>query len=234
MSGLKWVDRYESKLCSKELLLVEDVVASLSEAKAVLLLIGTNSIPIVPAERVIDDVKEIVSLIRRDYPHLNDPDGISIGLTFPCLKITRRYLTERSMLENIVSFNEQLKSLSMRMRFNVVDFHLTVENLARDRIHIHHAFQNRNRNTIMDHFEHLAVMPVNSAAILITTSYAESGRTVVVDERPSQSSNGSRDALNRRNEESYCYRRRRLSLSFLCLLFFFVFVFISSFLFIHF
>lgn len=209
VSGLKWIDRYESKLSTKALLSDEQVAQCLSETKGIFLLVGTNSVRIMPAEGVIDDVEEIVRLIRRDYPHLNDPDRISIGMTFPCLKITRRYPTERSMLGNIDSFNEQLKSLSIRMRFKVIDFHLTVENLGRDRIHIDHGSQNLIRNTIMDHFEHLAIVQVYSAAVVVSASSAESNRTVVADGKPSQSANRSREALGRRNEKSLAKLKAR-------------------------
>ena len=62
------------------------------------------------AERVIDDVQGIVSCFRRDYPHSNDADCFSVRLTLPCFKTTGRCSTERAMLENIDSFNEQKRT----------------------------------------------------------------------------------------------------------------------------
>ena len=95
-------------------------------------LIAMNSVRIFSAEQVIDQVKVIITSIRQEHRYFNEPESITIASTFPCLKLTKRFSTERKMMRNIDSYNQRLRSLSSEMHFQVLDFHLTVENLGRD------------------------------------------------------------------------------------------------------
>ena len=203
VSGLKWIDRYQRNLCGKVLLSSGELVRYLSEADAVLFLIGTNSVRIFSAEQVIDQVKGIITFIRQEYRNLNDPESITIALTFPCLKFTQRFPTKKKMMENIDSFNQRLRSLSSEMCFKVLDCHLTVENLGNDRIHIHRACQHLIVDSIIDHFDRLAQARLNSIATSIHVGRSEASTSIASEDKPSQSANRSQEALNRRNRKRF-------------------------------
>ena len=203
VSGLKWIDHYQRNICEKVLLSSGEMVRYLSEVDAVFFLIGTNSVRIFPAEQVIDQVKEIITSIRQEYRHLNDPDRITIALTFPCLKLTRRFSTERRMMENIDSFNQRLRSLSCEMCFKVLDIHLTVDNLGNDRIHIHRSSQHLVVDSIIDHFDRFAQARLNSIPTPVNPVSSEASSSVTVEDKRSQSDNRTEEALGRRNEKRF-------------------------------
>ena len=203
VSGLKWKDRYEQNLCGKVLLSSGEIVQYLSEADGILLLIGTNSVRIFSAEQVIDQVKEIITSIRQEHRHFNDPYSITIALTFPCLKLTQRFLTEREMMRNIDSYNQRLRSLSSEMHFQVLDFHLTIENLGRDCMHIHRDYQHLIFYSITDHFDRFdqaRLIPI-ATSVSLDSSEASSSRTV--EDKRSQSADRSQEALNCENKRKF-------------------------------
>jgi hypothetical protein len=203
VSGLKWVDRYQQNLCGKVLLSSGEMIRYLSEADTVLFMIGTNSVRIFSAEQIIDQVKGIITSIRQEYRNLNDPDSITIALTFPCLKFTQRFSTERKMMENIDSFNERLRSLSSEMCFKVLDCHLTIENLGSDRIHIHRACHHLIVDSIVDHFDRFAQARLSSTTTSIHLDSSEASSSIAVEDKGSQSANRSQEALHDRNQTRF-------------------------------
>jgi len=203
VSGLKWIDHRHRNLCGKVLLSSGEIVRYLSEADGVLFLIGTNSVRMFSAEQVIDQVKEIITSIRQNHRRLNDPDRITIALTFPCLNLSHRFSTVRRMMENIDSFNRRLRSLSCEMCFKVLDFHLTVEHLRNDDMHIHHSFKHVIVDSIIDHFDRFAQTRLNSIPPPANPAPFEASSSVAVEDKRSQSDNRSEEAVGHRNKKRF-------------------------------
>jgi len=214
--GLKWIDKYDQKLSVYALLSLPDIQSSLSQANAVLFSVGTNSVRIIPATEIISQVEQIILFVQQSYPHLNQPEKISISLTFPCFKTTRRFSTERSLMSNINLYNEKLKLLSSHMNFNIIDFHITDSHLANDNMHIQSRFQDRIFNSIINHFNQ--IVQTTSTTITITTedsnpplasaststpALTSTGTSTSNKEQTSQSSFRNQEALQRRNEQRH-------------------------------
>ena len=62
ISGLKWVDKYHSKLSALALLSTSIIDSHLSSAKALMLLIGTNSVRYTLSSTIIMQINTIIDL----------------------------------------------------------------------------------------------------------------------------------------------------------------------------
>ena len=114
------------------MLSLPDIGSYLSEADAILLMVGTNSVRILPSWRIIEQVRETILFIRQAFHHLNKTKSINIALTFPCLKTTNRFPNKYSLSYNIDRYNHELKRLSLEVNFTILDFQITEYHLARD------------------------------------------------------------------------------------------------------
>jgi hypothetical protein len=193
--GLKWIDNYNQNLCVYALLSLPEIQSYLSQANAILFLVGTNSVRIFPATKIISQIQQIILFVQQNYPHLNQHEKIFIPLTFPCFKTTSRFPTETSLISNINSYNEQLQLLSSQMNFNIINFDITPADLANDHMHIHS--DELIRNSIIKHFDQ----------VIQTIST----RTTTIGSNPSlpstSSSNRSREALQARNKKRHEKRK---------------------------
>jgi hypothetical protein len=201
--GLKWIDNYDQKLSVYALLSLPEIQSSLSQANAVLFLIGTNSVRILPARKIISQIQELIFSLQQNYPHLNQPGKISISLTFPCFKTTRRYPTEESLISNINLYNEELILLSSEMNFNILDFHITNNHLANDYMHIQFRFRDHIINSIINHFDQVI------ETISITTTTTDPNPSLpptsssTSDRVKSTKKSKSRAVLNRKNKKRF-------------------------------
>jgi hypothetical protein len=99
--GLKWIDNYDRKLCVYTLLSSPDMQSFLTESSAVLFMVATNSVRIMPATQIIRQIKEIVLFLQQYFLHLNQPEKITMTLALPCLKTTCRFSNKSSLISNI-------------------------------------------------------------------------------------------------------------------------------------
>ena len=76
--GLKWVDNYDRNFSVYALLSSADVQSALSQANAVLFLVGTNSVRILPALQIIAQVRELTVSVQKNYPHLSQSEKICL------------------------------------------------------------------------------------------------------------------------------------------------------------
>ena len=166
--GLKWVDKYDDNLSLHHMLALPDIDYYLSHFDGVLFFVGTNSVRIMPAHKIIIQIKEIIDYIREKYPRFNRTGKITIPYAFPCLKTTNRFRTPETMLANIELYNDELRHLSFRMNFSVMNLHLTQRNLASDGMHIDRHLHPYMYNSILTYFSEL----VDQSSTTTTRSYS--------------------------------------------------------------
>jgi hypothetical protein len=205
VSGLKWIDYYDQKYSVCALLSLPEIQSHLSQASGVLFLVGTNSVRIMPARKIISQVQQIILSVQQNYPHLNQSKKISVSLTFPCFKTTRRFPTETSLISNINLYNEELKLLSLQMNFNILDFNITNDHLANDNMHIHASFHDDMLKSIMNHFDQL-IRTIPTTTTTTTTdpilSLPSTSSSASDQEKSSKHSKRSREALDRQNKKN--------------------------------
>ncbi|CAM4822128.1 unnamed protein product [Rotaria magnacalcarata] len=203
--GLKWFDRYDDKLSVHAMLSLPEIKSALSQATAMLFLVGTNSVRVFPATQIISQIQQIVSSIQQTYPHLSQHGKISISLTFPCLKTTARFSTEQSLLSNINVYNEELQALSSVMNFNILNLHITNNHLAQDNMHVHFRFRDHMFNSIINHFDQVNQIISTTIASPTSTSTADptSSLPSSSDQTKINKKSKSRAVLDRKNKERF-------------------------------
>ena len=204
--GLKWIDIYDSKLSVFALLSLAEIQSSVSQANSILFLVGTNSVRVLPANQVISQVERLISFVQQTFPHLHQSGKISIVLTLPCFKITRRFRTEQSLLSNINLYNEELKLLSSKMNFNIVDFSVSCTHLANDNMHIHFSVRHHIMNSILNHFDQVInslITTTTSTTSEVTPSPPILSSTSTSDEEQSCKKSKSRAVLDRKNKKRF-------------------------------
>ena len=167
--GLKWVDNYTKNLSLYHMVVSSDFDYYLSHFDGVLFFVGTNSVRIMPAHKIINQIKETIDYIREKYPRFNQTGKITIPYAFPCLKTTNRFRIQERMLSNIDLYNHELRQLSFRMNFSVINLHLTRRHLASDNMHIHRDFHPFMYNLILNYFSELVDQSSTTAT---TRSYS--------------------------------------------------------------
>lgn len=190
VSGLKWIDYYDNKLSLDSMLVLPDIRSCLSEASAVLFIVGTNSVRIMHASQAIEHAREIIQQVQRNYPHLNEIRKINIALTFPCLKFTKRFSNKDLLLSNIIEYNQRLERLSLDMNFTTIDLSITEYHLAKDRIHVNTRFHDIIINAVTNHFNELFPEPSTSTS-----------NDIEVLSQSDQRSNQSNDRRNEKRQE---------------------------------
>ena len=198
ISGLKWKDTYDRGLCLQSLLERGGVRRSLLDAGAVCLLVGTNSVRILPASVVLSQVEETVLRVREGFPNLRHSSGISVFATFPCVKVTQRYPSDWLLEKNIEGFNEGLRTLSSKLNFTFVDLEIRRAHLASDGMHVDRRCLGFVFDSLVNHFDRLggptsAVAPVDDDFVL----------DVHPEEKMPQSWSRSNDAVKRRNTQRH-------------------------------
>lgn len=137
ISGLQWVNTYNTQLCTRSLILSSSMSALLSTCNNIFFLIGTNSIRNTFATQVIEQVNDIVDLLRSQHPHLMNKTDINMVSTFPCLKPSLFFPSGSSLFSNLNYYNNLLKQLASSKNFTVIDLPITEDHLGPDGMHIH-------------------------------------------------------------------------------------------------
>jgi hypothetical protein len=86
VSGLQWVNNTNSQVCARSLILQYPLSSLLTSCTADLFMIGTNSVRNTPAAQIIEQIEDVIDLIRSHHLHLTNTSAISIIKTFPCYK----------------------------------------------------------------------------------------------------------------------------------------------------
>jgi hypothetical protein len=149
--GLNWIDTRDQALSLYALLSSLNIKSSLTNANGVLFLVGTNSVRIIPAQQIINQVEQVVVFVQQTFPQLSQPGKITTTLAFPCFKTTGRFSTPSSLMSNINLYNEKLKSLSDKMNFGILDLHILNKHLAKDKMHVDFSFKDLICNPIFNH-----------------------------------------------------------------------------------
>lgn len=188
--GLKWIDTKDQAFSLYALLSSSNIKSLLNNANGVLFLVGTNSVRIVPAQDIIDQVEQVVVFVQQNFPELHQPGRITITLAFPCFKTSGLFRYPSDLMFNINLYNKKLKSLADRMNFDILDLPIFNNHLASDRMHVDVRFNDLIYNPIFHHFEKLSQA--------LSTALAVSNKP-----KASQSSGRSPEAIQRRNRQRH-------------------------------
>lgn len=164
ISGLKWVDDHQHHLSALHQLLSPTISHHVASSNAIMFLIGSNSLRVFPAARVLNHVQHIISTFRQQHPHLTSPQSISIVSTFPCGKPSNTFPTPTLLQQNINLYNHQLYNLSTQLKFTIADFQIHPQHLSPDQLHIHRRFSSLIPHNIFTYFDHLASSSLTSPA----------------------------------------------------------------------
>ena len=170
VSGLKWIDNYNAKLSALALLSTPILDSHLSSAKALMLLIGTNSVRCTPTSTIITQVKSLINPLRSRHNHLLDKHCVIMVPCFPCFKSFYPLNTMRSLLDNIAQYNTLLFDLSLTLNFTIVDFHVMPHHIGVDRMHLDFKHNTLVKESIINHFEYLSSTLIMSAVKIIGRS----------------------------------------------------------------
>jgi hypothetical protein len=204
ISGLKWVDNYDPKLSVYALLSLPEVQSSLIQASAVLFLVGTNSVRILPARQIISQVQQLIFYVQKTYPHLNQPEKISVSLTFPCYKLTRRFPTVQSLISNINQYNDELIALSSQMNFKILNFYIKKSHLRFDNMHIQDCLVDYITDSIFDHFDQvIKTIPTSSSITTTTDPNPPSRLSSTLGQGETTKKSKSRAVLDRKNKKRF-------------------------------
>ncbi|CAM4981871.1 unnamed protein product [Rotaria socialis] len=181
ISGLQWVNTYNTKLCTRPLLLSSSITSILSSCTGVLFLIGTNSVRNTLALQIITQIEDIISLLRSHHPHLLHKTDITVATVFPCYKPSFRFQTHSLLSSNINNYNELLKNLSSLRNFSILDLPINGDHLGHDGMHLDSIDISYLSNTIQEYVHDLVSKRIT----------------------PVKSLRRSRTALNRRNKKRH-------------------------------
>jgi hypothetical protein len=134
--GVQWINTCDKSLSLLHLLFSSELQWLSSETESLVFWIGTNSIRIFPASKIIKQIEEIIFLLHCSYRHLSQPRKISIFNPFPCLKTTRRFPTKSCLISNIQLYNRLLCQSATHTTFNAINFPVLEHHLANDRMHL--------------------------------------------------------------------------------------------------
>ena len=154
-SGLQWRQSLDVSLCAYSLLRTPKISSIISSSSFVLLLIGSNSVRSHPANIVLEQVIDVISLLRRHNPHLSHSHALTVSLCFPCLKQSNLFRTTSSLTANVSMYNDRLQSIAMLHNFTVLDFGITVNQLSPDLLHVAEQYRNLIRNKVFNHLNEL-------------------------------------------------------------------------------
>jgi hypothetical protein len=190
ISGLKWVDNYHHRYSAIHQLHSPHIFRSIASSKAIMFLIGSNSLRLFPASRVINQVHNLISVLRQHHPHLSSQQAICIVKTFPCGKTSNTFSTPTLLQHNIDLYNEQLQTLSVHLNFTVIDFKVKPQHLRPDYLHLHKDSSSLIPENIFKYFNFLASSSTTP---------------------PPKVSSRSAEAIQRRNQRRNQLRKLRLA-----------------------
>jgi hypothetical protein len=160
ISGLKWVDDYRHPFSAIHQLHSPHISSRIASSKSIMCLIGSNSLRIFPASRVLTQMQDFLSVLRQNHPHLSSQQSICIVTTFPCGKPSNTFPTSTLLQRNIDLYNNQLQTLSTHLNFTVIDFQIKPNHLSPDQLHLHNRFSDIIPHNIFNYFHTLASAPI--------------------------------------------------------------------------
>lgn len=155
ISGLQWFNPCDTKLCATSLIQSAALSSLLSSSAGIFFIISTNSVRTTPALQIIDQVTNIVRLIRSHHPHLSNKHHISIISPFPCLRTSSSFRWLADLSSNIAEYTLRLRDLSTRLDFAFVDLQLETHHLSHDGMHLKHSHQKVLFESVQKHFNEL-------------------------------------------------------------------------------
>ena len=155
ISGLQWINKYDRHLCARSILASSSFTSILSQCTGIVFLIGTNSVRSTHALHIIEQIEDIITVIRLHHGHLTHKHGITIVETFPCYKTSARFPSSTLLSNNIASYNNELQILSVRMNFSCINFQITHEHLHHDKMHLQHQYKHLLYDAVITYFNTL-------------------------------------------------------------------------------
>ena len=155
VSGLQWINTHDQQLCTRSIILKDPLSSLLISCSHVSFLVGINSVRNLPATHVINQVQEVLNLLRSEYLHLTQKHSISIFAIIPCQKTSTYFPSTFSLTHNIGTYNQLLQSLSSNMKFSYIDLNITIEYLSSDQLHINHQHKKLFSDTILTHLDRI-------------------------------------------------------------------------------
>ncbi|CAF1548113.1 unnamed protein product [Adineta ricciae] len=152
ISGLSWLNSYNSSLCTSSLLISSSFSTDIATFSRVLFLIGSNSIRTTRAPVIIQQITSLIDCLRHTYPHLAHPAAIGIIYTFPCYKPSRAFPTLSSLHSNLTEYNSLLRDLACSQNFLLLDLFVAPTHLSRDGLHLHPSHCSMIWSSIMTYF----------------------------------------------------------------------------------
>ena len=208
ISGLAWINEQNPDLCARSHLSSSSFSSILSNTDAIMFLIGTNSVRTTHATRIIDQITEVITVLRTNHPHVVRSNSIVVALTFPCCRPSHTFLTESSLSSNINDYNDQLQLLSTRLSFVLLDFHADTSHLNDDGMHLRPIHQHLIHDSIFHHFSHFTPHRIVTVSAIPKTSTPSSPIPTSAT-KPPQSQSRSREALDRRNKKRHEKMKRK-------------------------
>lgn len=155
ISGLQWFNRHNPHVCATSLIQTSSITSLLSSSTAILFIISTNSVRTTPALEIIDQVTNVLRLIRLNHSHLSKKHDIAIVSPYPCLRTSSSFRSPGKLSSNLDEYTRLLRDLSTRLDFSLVDLELETHYLSRDGMHLQHERQKIVFNSICTYFEGL-------------------------------------------------------------------------------
>ena len=156
ISGLQWVNRFDSKLCLFTLIQQDPFASLIHSASYILFLIGTNSIRNLPATEIINQIEQTFDILSSQHSCLRN-ENIIITTCIPCLKPSKRFPTISLLKNNIDNYNQLLLTLSRKNKFLCLDLNVSIDWLGYDKMHIHHHYRDHFSNLILNYINSLNV-----------------------------------------------------------------------------
>lgn len=157
ISGLKWFDRRQLNISAYHQLENESISDSIASSKAIMCLIGSNSVRSFSATECIEHLKDFLYRLRRHHNHLMQPNSVTIVLAFPCQKTSYSFPTIELLMYNINKYNRELIQIATSLNVQIIDFNIRTSHLSFDGLHIHRRFSYLIPNKIFEHFDTLAL-----------------------------------------------------------------------------
>lgn len=136
ISGLQWIHSHDNQLSCQYLLQSPTYSTLLSTCRAVLFIVGSNSIRHLHAAVALQQVEQLLDFIHSHHSHLTNRHAISIAYTFPCRKTSSYFSTPSSLMFNINAYNQGLQALSIHKSFTTIQFPIFDNHLSPDGLHI--------------------------------------------------------------------------------------------------
>ena len=161
ISGLSWLAPHDHPRSATHQIQTPTISSCISSAASIMLLIGTNSVRILNAAQIINQIRDFIILLRTHHPHLVHKTSIIVVAAFPCRKLSCSFPSYSSLQQNIHDYNVRLLELADSLNFSVLDFKITEQHLSTDNIHLHKHHQDLVKDPITNYFDKITSKPLS-------------------------------------------------------------------------